>query len=94
MSLSTIATSKFFPLHKPVVVTADGVDPVDGLLTGPIALAADGLSRGVHIVFVDDVLEKGVKHVVNAAVALRRRPPGIPYRTRIPMVGSVETGSF
>src|ERR1700733_4614150 len=43
MTFSTIATSSFFPLHrlhKPVVVTVDGVDHVDGLLTGPLAMAA------------------------------------------------------
>jgi AAA+ superfamily predicted ATPase len=82
MSFSNVAISAFFPLHRdhqPALVTPAGVAPVDGLLTGPVALAAalmdaagatiDSLSKGVHIVFADDLLEKGVKQVVNAAVA-------------------------
>ena len=82
MSFSDVATSAYFPLHslhKPAVVTADGVEPVDGLLTGPIALAAvlldaagatvEGLLAGVHVVFADGLLEEGIKHIVEAAVA-------------------------
>jgi ATP-dependent Zn protease len=86
MSFSDVATSKFFPLHRQhraAEITPDGVRPLDGLLTGPIAIAAvllDGigatpqaLSAGVHIVFANDLLEKGVKHLVKKAVA-----PAVP----------------
>jgi len=82
MTFSTIATSSFFPLHrlhKPVVVTVDGVDHVDGLLTGPLAMAAvlldaaDALPLhygvGVHAIIADDLLREAVRALIAAHVA-------------------------
>jgi len=61
MTFADIATTHFFPLHrlhKPVVVTKDGMDQVDGLLTGPVALADGAAGRRRR----------------NAAALPRRRP--------------------
>jgi cell division protease FtsH len=82
MTFSDIATTAFFPLrrdYKPVVVTQHGVDVVDGLLTGPLAMAAVLLDAadaipahfiaGVHVVFGDDSLATSVKQLVNASMA-------------------------
>jgi cell division protease FtsH len=82
MTFSDIATTAFFPLrrdYKPVVVTQHGVDVVDGLLTGPLAMAAVLLDAadaipahfiaGVHVVFGDDSLATSVKQLVDKALA-------------------------
>jgi len=80
MTFADIATTSFFPLHrlhKPVVVTPDGVDPDVGLLTGPVALAAvlldavdampSHMVQAVVVVYASDDLEDGLRRLFRAA---------------------------
>jgi hypothetical protein len=74
MTFAGVATSAFFRLdrlHRPVVVTKDGVDMVDGC---PVAIAAVWLDAadampghfvgGVRVIYADDLLENAINRVV------------------------------
>jgi len=92
MTFADIATTAFFPLHrlhKPAVVTKDGVDVVDGLVDGPARARGRLLDAGrmphhfvsgVHVVYADDLLDSAIKQLVNAPWR-RTSPCGVDRST-------------